>query len=135
MKQIVTIIALFFSTLSLLNAKITVTEQDTVVVKAIDVYIDYCISNDSKIAWAEERNIPIVYTTLIINGITIRDSDMIDLIRRNIDGKRLGPYHIKRIKRYTQSQLQKKGLQSIPQYGGVELVLRRGEVFDFYSIQ
>jgi len=138
MKRILTLL-LFWSIIpsSPLFAQDLGQNEDFVVVQSTSVYIDYCLSNDLKLLWAEEHGIPIVNTTLIINGVIIMDKHTIDLVRNTIHGKRLGPYHIIKIRHYSRDELLKKrsGIAVISDFGAVEIVLRKCEVFDAFALE
>ncbi len=137
MKLILTLFLLMIIPCSQLFAQMMGQHEDSVVVQSPSVHIDYCLSSDLKLLWAKEQGVPIANTTLIINGVIISDTHTIDLIRNTIQGKRLGPYHIIRINHYTRNELLKKrrGIAHVSDYGAVEIVLRKSEVFDAFALE
>lgn len=121
-----------------INAQNEPKNKDSIVVKNVDVYVEYCLSNDATIEFAIKNNIPIHYPILIINDEIISDENDIDIIRNTVTHtrklcgitvcNRLGPYRIKRIMRYSSSQAEKKGI--IAQDGVVAISLQSNTILD-----
>ena len=117
-KKLVLLLVIMFLFFPHINAQNEPKNKDSIVVKNVDVYVEYCLSNDATIEFAIKNNIPIHYPILIINDEIISDENDIDIIRNTVTHtrklcgitvcNRLGPYRIKRIMRYSSSQAEKK---------------------------
>ena len=119
-KKLVLLLVIMFLFFPHINAQNEPKNKDSIVVKNVDVYVEYCLSNDATIEFAIKNNIPIHYPILIINDEIMSDENDIDIIRNTVTHtrklcgitvcNRLGPYRIKRIMRYSSSQAEKKVL-------------------------
>ena len=137
-KKLVLLLVIMFLFFPHINAQNEPKNKDSIVVKNVDVYVEYCLSNDATIEFAIKNNIPIHYPILIINDEIISDENDIDIIRNTVTHtrklcgitvcNRLGPYRIKRIKRYSSSQAEKKGI--IAQDGVVAISLQPNTILD-----
>ncbi len=108
--------------------------RDSVVVSCYSYYYEFCMSSDSVLVEAKKRGVSIHYPTLVINGVVIRDTTAINIIRHCAKDDKLGPYHIHSRKRYSKSKAEKMGFDNISQDGIVLIKLKPGEVFDLYSL-
>lgn len=137
-KKLVLLLVIMFLFFPHIDAQNEPKNKDSIVVKNVDVYVEYCLSNDATIEFAIKNNIPIHYPILIINDEIISDENDIDIIRNTVTHtrklcgitvcNRLGPYRIKRIMRYSSSQAEKKGI--IAQDGVVAISLQPNTILD-----
>lgn len=137
-KKLVLLLVIMFLFFPHINAQNEPNNKDSKVVKNVDVYVEYCLSNDATIEFAIKNSIPIHYPILIINDEIISDENDIDIIRNTVTytrklcgitvSNRLGPYRIKRIMRYSSSQAKKKGI--IAQDGVVAISLQQNTILD-----
>ena len=137
-KKLVLLLVIMFLFFPHINAQNEPNNKDSIVVKNVDVYVEYCLSNDATIEYAIKNSIPIHYPILIINDEIISDENDIDIIRNTVTytrklcgtpvSNRLGPYRIKRIRRYSSSQAKNKGI--IAQDGVVAISLQQNTILD-----
>jgi hypothetical protein len=111
------------------------TDLDSVVVRAIDVYLEYCTSTDSAIEHAIEIGVPINRPSLAINRVVIIDEKEIDIIRNCFHGRWLGPYRISKKKRYSSAKAEKMGFYGVSRDGLVAISLKRNEIFDINCLE
>lgn len=113
-------------------------ERDSVIVSATSVFMDYCTSNDSALEFAKIKGIPVKYPMLIVNGVIIRNINIINTIRNSIHGENkrlLGPYHIIKYRRYSQKQSMPFKINEVPLDGVVIITLRRDEILDISDLE
>lgn len=110
-------------------------DLDSTAITAVSYNYIYCVNNDRIIENARKQKIGIIYPTLVINGVVIRDSSTINVVRNNYDrGVRLGRYHIAREHYYTREKAERRGFRNISDDGVYVIKLRCGEVFDIEGI-
>ena len=128
-------LVLLFGTISLILHAQESTDLDSVVVRTIDVYIEYCTSTNSAIEHAIEIGISIARPSLAINRVVIIDEKEIDIIRNCFHGRWLGPYRISKKKRYSAVKAEKMGFYGVSRDGLVAISLKRNEIFDINCLE
>ena len=115
--------------------------QDSVVARAICAHVEYCTNTDAAISSAIESGFPIIYPTLAVNGVVISDKKDIDLIRNSLIlgsgyvAKKVGPYKIKRVKRYSSEKAERMGIHDVSKHGVVVLYLIKDDLFDIDHLE
>ena len=118
-----------------LHAQESTDLDSVVVVRAIDVYLEYCTSTDSAIEHAIEIGFPIQRPSLAINRVVINDEKEIDIIRNCFNGIWLGPYRISKKKRYSSAKAEDMGFYGVSKDGLVVISLKRNEIFDINCLE
>ena len=82
-KKLVLLLVIMFLFFPYINAQNEPKNKDSIVAKNVDVYVEYCLSNDATIEFAIKNNIPIHYPILIINDALVSTKNLDGYIKFN----------------------------------------------------
>jgi len=74
----------------------------------------------------KETKYPIIYPLLVLNNLQIKDEKMINCFRNHFNRKM-----IKKIKRISQKEAEKKGILNVPKDGVLFVTTKKDYYFDF----
>jgi len=101
---------------------------DNVIISTCSPSIIYPLISDKNIEKYKETrmNCHFDYPLLILNGIIFREEEKVNCFRNRFDLA-----NIKKIKRISQKEAEKKGISNVPNDGVLFVTIKKGYYFDF----
>jgi hypothetical protein len=105
-----------------------VASDDTVVVSAIDALFIYPLISDKNIEERKKAGVDchFIYPLLILNDVIIREEKKVNCFRNRFEF-----VNIKRTKRISKADAEKKGISNVPKDGVLFVTTKKGYYFDF----